>query len=78
MDKQRPAHRAPIPPEATPEALSLPAWFRTGENAYFCGLIAVELRQRSDTLRAAGRVGAALEADCIAAIIEGGDFHWLH
>jgi hypothetical protein len=57
---------------------SLPEWFEDRDNAYFCGLIARQLRTRAVQQRACGQAAQAIEAECIAAIVEAGDFHWLN
>jgi hypothetical protein len=64
-------------PGANDDGLTLPQWFRAGDNPYFCGLIAHQLRRRAHALRAEHCFAAALEADRIAVVIEAGAFEWL-
>lgn len=54
---------------------ALPEWYARDNNAYFCGLIARQIRQRAI---APGLVDAARrEAMAIAEMIETGEFDWL-
>src|SRR5580765_8409581 len=60
-----------------PRALALPQWYLMGDAAYFCGLIARQLRGRAMKHREAGNEPAAAEAETAADIIAEGRFDWL-
>lgn len=56
-------------------SFALPQWFERGDHAYFCGLIARQIRMRAHMR---GQTDAARnEALAIADMIEAGDFDWL-
>lgn len=61
---------------ANDDAQALPQWFRSDDNAYYCGLIARQVRARAGEMRAVGRWMTAEEIDAIAAILEDGNFQW--
>jgi hypothetical protein len=60
-----------------PRELSLPQWYRSGDNRYFCGLIARQLRGRAMQLTEAGNLAGAAQCEAAAEIIEEGRFDWL-
>lgn len=60
------------------DARALPQWWASDNNAYYCDLIAAQLRLRSLQHRARGNHAAANEADAIADLIADGQFDWTY